>query len=72
MGRSKVASEVTRERMARFAAMSPEQRTDLAARLGEAAIDTYMATQGVDRRTAIHRIRVTRRLGRPRSAAAGQ
>ena len=72
MARSKVASEVTREQMARIAAMTPEQRTALAIRLGEAAIDTYMAAEAVDRRTAIYRIRATRRLGRRRSAAAGQ
>jgi len=68
--RSKSADEAARERARRIAAMSPAQRVALAERLGEEGIASYMATQGVDRATAIARIKATRRLGRRPSRCA--
>ena len=50
--------------------LSPAERVALAARLGEESVILYMATQKVDRRTAITRIKQTRRLGRQRSGSA--
>ncbi len=70
MARSKVRSEIARERLLRLASLSPAERLALAARLGEESVVLYMATQKVDRRTAITRIKQTRRLGRQRSASA--
>jgi hypothetical protein len=41
-----------------------------AVRLREEGIASYMATHGLDRRTAIARVRATRRVGRRPSASA--
>jgi hypothetical protein len=68
--RSKVAEENRRALFARFAAMTPDERVALARRLGEQGIAAYMETHGVDRHTAIARIKSTRRLGRRPSSAA--
>lgn len=68
---SKLASEVRRRQFERFAAMTPAERVGLAMRLGEEGLMSYMATHGVDRRTAIARIKETRRLGRRHSPCAG-
>jgi hypothetical protein len=68
--RSKVAEAVSRERRARLAAMTPAERVALAERLGQEGLATYMATHGVDRRTAIARIKATHRIGRRFSACA--
>lgn len=57
-------------RAARLAAMVPGERVALALRLGEEGLAVFMATHGVDRQTAIARIKATRRLGRRRSASA--
>ena len=54
----------------RLARMTPDERVDLAFKLGEQGLAEYMVTRGVDRRTAISRIRATRRLGRRPSASA--
>ena len=54
----------------RLARMTPGERVDLAFKLGERGLADYMATHGVDRRTAISRIQATRRLGRRPSASA--
>ncbi len=68
--RSKVAEANRRARFERFAAMTPDQRVALAMRLGEQGIASYMDTHGVDRPTAIARIKRTRRHGRRPSPAA--
>jgi hypothetical protein len=67
---SAVAHAVSQEQREQLAAMTPSDRVALAVRLGEAGIASYMATHGVDRHTAIARIRATRRLGRRPSASA--
>ena len=54
----------------RLARMTPAERVELAFKLGEQGLAAYMATHGVDRQTAIARIRATRRLGRRPSACA--
>lgn len=70
MGRSKVASEITRERMARIAAMSLDERFALLERMREEGLTTYSELHGVDRPTAIARIKATHRFGRRRSVSA--
>ena len=50
--------------------MTPAARVALAVQLGEEGVASYMATHGVDRPTAISRIKIARRAGRRRSAAA--
>jgi hypothetical protein len=68
--RSQVAEEHRRAQLARFAAMTPEERVTLAIRLGEEGIAAYMETHGVDRRTAVARIKRTQRIGRRPSPSA--
>jgi hypothetical protein len=68
--RSQSAAASVRRRAERLASMTPAERVALAARLGEDGIRSYMRTHGVDRPTALARIKATRRLGRPRSACA--
>lgn len=68
--RSKVAAETARTRAQRVAAMTPAERVALAERLGAEGVTAYMASHGVDRRTAITRIKATHRLGRRHSACA--
>ncbi|MBA2301249.1 MAG: hypothetical protein H0W08_01295 [Acidobacteria bacterium] len=65
---SKAAREAAQRRSRRVAAMSPAERVALAHRLAEAGIAAYMLTHGIDRRTAVARIKATRRLGRRHSA----
>ena len=67
---SKVASEVSRRRLQRLAALTPAERIQLAERLGEEGVASFVITQSVDRRTAIARIKATHRLGRRHSASA--
>ena len=67
---SRSAAAIDERRVARLAAMTPGERVALALRLGEEGLAMYMATRGVDRRTAIAQIKATRRLGRRRSASA--
>jgi hypothetical protein len=50
--------------------MSPAEAIALARRLGEQGIAAYMVAHGVDRPTAVARIKATRRLGRRHSASA--
>jgi hypothetical protein len=52
--------------------MSPAERIALAEKLGEEGIAAYMTTHGVDRRTAIARVKAIRRRGRRPSAAADE
>lgn len=44
--------------------MTASERVAVAARLGEQGLRSYMATFGVDRTTAITRIKATHRIGR--------
>ena len=67
---SRSAQAGEQARADRLARMTPAERVDLAIKLGEQGLADYMATYGVDRRTAISRIRATRRLGRRPSASA--
>jgi hypothetical protein len=68
--RSKVAREVADARAARIAAMTPAERVALALRLCDEGIAAYMAAHGVDRRTAVARIKATRQAGRRYSRSA--
>lgn len=68
--RSRIANAIARERMERFAVMTPGERVRLAVRLSEDGLASYMATHRVDRRAAVTRIKATRRLGRRFSACA--
>jgi hypothetical protein len=68
--RSQVASEAARRRARRLAALSPAEAIALARRLGEQGIAAYMVAHGVERRTAIARIKATHRLGRRHSPSA--
>jgi hypothetical protein len=56
--------------MERVAAMSTDARVGLAARLAEEGLALYMSVHGLDRHTAVARIKATRRLGRRPSACA--
>ena len=67
---SAVAHAVSQEQRDRLAAMTPAERVALAVRLGEEGLASYMATHGVDRPSAIARVRATRRVGRRPSASA--
>jgi len=68
--RSPSATAIARERTARLAALTPDERVALAERLGEQGLTSFMAVHGLDRRAAVARIKATRRLGRRRSASA--
>jgi len=71
-----IPSEIAREhrlhQSARLAALSPAERVALAQRLGREGLVSFMTTHGVDRTTAIKRIKATRRLGRRPSASADE
>jgi len=67
---SAVAHAVSEEQRERLAAMTPAERVALVVRLSEEGLASYMATHGLDRQTAITRIRATRRVGRRPSASA--
>jgi hypothetical protein len=66
--RSKVAADVSRTRREQLAAMSPAERIAVAERLGAEGILAFMTSHGVDRQTAIRRIKATRGMGRRYSA----
>ena len=68
--RSRVTGPIDERRAARLAAMSPDARVRLAARLGEEGLQTFMATHRLDRTAALTRIKATRRLGRRPSRSA--
>lgn len=68
--KSAVNRATARARMARHAAMTPAERVALAARLQREGVAAFMLTQGVDRPTAIRRIKALHRLGRRPSPAA--
>jgi hypothetical protein len=67
---SAVAHAVSEEQREQLAAMTPAERVALVVRLSEEGLASYMATHGLDRQTAITRIRATRRVGRRPSASA--
>jgi hypothetical protein len=68
--RSRSATAVARRRAERLAAMTPDERMALAARLGEEGLASYAAVYGLDRTEALARVKAARRLGRRRSASA--
>lgn len=70
VAKSRVAREVTRERMARIAGMTIEERLALLERMREQGLSTYIQLHRVDRPTAIARIKATTRFGRRRSISA--
>ena len=61
---SKTATDLRQRQFERYAAMTADERVALALRLCEDGLAAYIATHAVDRRTAVARIRATRRLGR--------
>lgn len=67
---SAIAREVTDRRLARYSAMSVAERVALSRRLSEEGITSFMLTQGLDRRSALRRIKAMHRLGRRPSACA--
>jgi hypothetical protein len=67
---SKVGREVARARAERMQRMTVAERIALAERLTADGIAAFMTTHGVDRETAIRRIKATRRLGRRPSFSA--
>jgi hypothetical protein len=69
---SKIAREHRLRRAARLAALSPAERVALAERLGREGLASFMTAHGVDRTTAIRRIKAARRLGRRPSASADE
>jgi hypothetical protein len=56
--------------MDKHQALTPDERVLLAERLGDEGLAAYMEAHGVDRQTAVARIKATRRLGRPSSVSA--
>jgi hypothetical protein len=68
--RSRTAEAIDRDRAARIAALTPEERVALALRLADQGLAAFMSAHNVDRATAMTRIKATRRLGRRRSASA--
>ena len=61
-----VADELRIEDQRAVAAMTAAERVELAIRLGNESLAVYMATHGVDRKTALHRIRARSQHGRRR------
>ncbi len=61
-------ADLRRERQERELAMTPAERMALADRLGEEALQTYMAAHGLDRESALRAIRRSRQIGRRPSA----
>ena len=70
--RSRSATAIDQSRAARIAAFTPDARVRLAIRLSEDGLASFMATHGLDRRSAVARIKATRRLGRRPSVSADQ
>jgi hypothetical protein len=69
---STVAREQREQRASRLAALTPAERVALAEQLGRDGLASFMTTHGLDRATAIRRIKATRRLGRRPSASADE
>ena len=68
--RSRSADAIAATRAARLAAMTPDARVNLAGRLREDGLASFMTAHQLDRRSAVARIKATRRLGRRPSRAA--
>ncbi len=66
--KSKVAAAVDAQQAEAVRRMSPAERVELALRLGDAAIESFCATHGVDRRTAIRSFERRRQATRQPSA----
>lgn len=62
-----VADELREDQMRAIGALTPEERVELAARLGEEGILLFMETQDVDRAEAVRRIKAERSAGRVHS-----
>jgi hypothetical protein len=56
--------------MAEVLALSPAERIELAFALGEADLALFVRASGLDRETALARLRASRRTGRRLSRAA--
>jgi hypothetical protein len=65
-----VARDVREAQRARFAAMTPHERVVLARQLGENDLRSYMINLGIDRQTAVARVKQAHRAGRRPSASA--
>jgi hypothetical protein len=63
-----VADDLRDEQIREMLKLTPGERMRLAARLGEEALQFFMATNGLTREEAIDRIRGQRRAGRTPSA----
>jgi hypothetical protein len=59
-----VADELREEQVREMQELTPGQRVQLATRLGEEGLQFFMATNHLDRREALRRIRAQRRAGR--------
>ncbi len=68
--RSPTAARLDEQRRARHAALSPAERIALAVKMSEEGLATFMATQQLDRASAIRRIKASHRQGRRLSRAA--
>ena len=69
---SSVANHVRARTMAEVLALPPGERIELAFALGEADLALFVRASGLDRETALARLRASRRAGRqPSRAAAG-
>jgi hypothetical protein len=62
--RSRSAAAIAEARAARLAAMTPAARVSLAIRLSEEGLARFMAAHGLDRQSAIARIKAAHRVGR--------
>ena len=68
--RSRSAAAIAEAGATRLAAMTPDARVRLAIRLSEDGLASFMEVHGLDRRSAIARIKATRQLGRRPSKSA--
>ena len=64
MMRSAVAEKLREERMRDSLALSVDERIEQALALGKRDVEFYMAANGVDRETAVRRLREVMREGR--------
>ena len=64
MARSKLAEQLRQEQAAAIAALTPQERLDLAFELGRRGIEMYMSAHHVDRETAARELKRAGRLGR--------
>jgi hypothetical protein len=62
--KSRLAETLKQEQRDRFAAMTPDERSALAFRLGDEWLADTMAREQIDRRAAITLLRRSRRAGR--------